>query len=236
LSEVDHLLPNYSEDSKRFEEIHSPEFSEPEKVILIREHIDYLRSLHNSQANTEMKIAGVLLIISLALCAMECSVSAFRLKEKDFPRKIQNDGSFSYDPCGDVWTKFEEYCYHVSGTKLTEKQAEQYCDQKMDANLAKINSQEENNFVLDLAHRHAPSAERVWIGLKWESRPKDFYWYDHSFPTFKNWAPGEPNGKAKEPCVLMYVGKYNQLPQWAAGYWNDINCEEKIAAVCKRLY
>lgn len=140
------------------------------------------------------------------------------------------------DPCGDVWTKFEEYCYHVSGKKLTEKQAEQYCDQKMDANLAKINSQEENNFVLDLAHRHAPSAERVWIGLKWESRPKDFYWYDHSFPTFKNWAPGEPNGKAKEPCVLMYVGKYNQLPQWAAGYWNDINCEEKIAAVCKRLY
>ena len=55
--------------------VHSPEFSEPEKVILIREHIDYLRSLHNSQANTEMKIAGVLLIISLALCAMECSVS-----------------------------------------------------------------------------------------------------------------------------------------------------------------
>ena len=140
------------------------------------------------------------------------------------------------DPCGDVWTKFEEYCYHVSGETLTEKQAEQYCDQKMDANLAKINSQEENNFVLDLAHRHAPSAERVWIGLKWESRPKDFYWYDHSFPTFKNWAPGEPNGNAKEPCVLMYVGKYNKLPQWGAGYWNDINCEEKIAAVCKRLY
>ena len=57
--------------------VHSFKFSksEPEKVILIREQIDYLRSIHNSQANTDMKIAGVLPIFILALCAMECSVS-----------------------------------------------------------------------------------------------------------------------------------------------------------------
>ena len=140
------------------------------------------------------------------------------------------------DPCGDVWTKFEEYCYHVSGETLTEQQAEQYCDKKMDANLAKINSQEENNFVLDLAHKHAPSAKQVWIGLKWENGPKDYYWYDHSFPTFKNWAPGEPNGKAKEPCAILFVGQYQLLPQRGAGYWNDVTCGGKIPAVCKRLY
>ena len=140
------------------------------------------------------------------------------------------------DPCGDVWTKFEEYCYHVSGETFTEQQAEQYCDQKMDANLAKINSQEENNFVLDLAHKHAPSAKKVWIGLKWENGPKDYYWYDHSFPTFKNWAPDEPNGKANEPCAELYVGQYQLLPQRGAGYWNDAPCGGKIPAVCKRLY
>ena len=57
--------------------VHSFTFSksEPEKVILIRDQIDYLRSIHNSQANTDMKIAGVLPIFILALCAMECSVS-----------------------------------------------------------------------------------------------------------------------------------------------------------------
>lgn len=177
-------------------------------------------------------------ILSRLLTAGNFMLEMSPLERRSLSFNDVNSFNSFLDPCGDVWTKFEEYCYHVSGETLTEKQAEQYCDQKMDANLAKINSQEENNFVLDLAHRHAPSAERVWIGLKWEELPKDsdFYWYDHSFPTFKNWAPGEPNGNAKEPCVLMYVGKYNKLPQWGAGYWNDINCEEKIAAVCKRLY
>ena len=57
--------------------VHSSKFSksEPERVILIRKQIDYIRSIHNSHTNTEMKFAGVLLIFILALCAMECSVS-----------------------------------------------------------------------------------------------------------------------------------------------------------------
>ena len=140
------------------------------------------------------------------------------------------------DPCGDVWTKFEEYCYHVNAAKLTEGEAQQYCDKEMDANLVKINSQEENNFVLDLVNKHAPSAATVWIGLKWESSPKDFYWYDHSVPTFKNWAPGEPNGKANEPCAEIFVGRDANLPQRASGYWNDVGCHVQLGAVCKRLY
>lgn len=140
------------------------------------------------------------------------------------------------DPCGDDWTKFDEYCYHVSGEMTTEDAAQQYCDKEMDANLAKINSQEENNFVLDLANRHAPSAAQVWIGLKWENGPKDFYWYDHSVPTFKYWAPDEPNGKAGEPCVEMFVGRDQNLPRRASGYWNDALCNLQRVAVCKRLY
>ena len=80
------------------------------------------------------------------------------------------------DPCGVGWTKFEEYCHHVSAKEKTADEAQhiEYCDEKMDANLAKINSQEEDNFVLALANRHAPSATRVWIGLKWQNHPKDF--------------------------------------------------------------
>ncbi|XP_067053754.1 lithostathine-1-like [Acropora muricata] len=197
-----------------------------------------------------MKIAGVLPVIFLVLCAIECSVSAFRRKGKDFARKIQNDGSFfnedpgileniekAVDPCGDVWTKFEEYCYHVGAKIMTEEQAQQYCDQEMDANLAKINSKEENNFVLDVAKRHAPSAKKVWIGMKWVNSARNYYWYDNSVPTFTNWAPGEPNGKVKEPCVAMYIGQYELLPVKAAGYWNDEVCDAPhIAAVCKRLY
>jgi len=83
----------------------------------------------------------------------------------------------------------------VSGEKMTEKEAQQCCDQKMDANIVKINSQEETNFVLDLVNGHAPSATQLWIGLKWENSPKDCYWYDHSVLTFKNWAANEPMEK-----------------------------------------
>lgn len=104
----------------------------------------------------------------------------------------------------------------------------------MNANLAKINSKEENNFVLDVANRHAPSAKRVWIGMKWENSTKNYYWYDNSVPTFTNW---EPNGKVNEPCVVMYIEQYDSLPSRAAGYWNDVPCEtQHIPAVCKRLY
>ena len=152
---------------------------------------------------------------------------------------FNNVNSFNsfLDPCGDVWTKFEEYCYHVGAKIMTEEQAQQYCDQEMDANLAKINSKEENNFVLDVANRHAPSAKKVWIGMKWENSARNYYWYDNSVPTFTNWAPGEPNGKVKEPCVAMYIEKYELLPVMAAGYWNDEVCDAPyIAAVCKRLY
>ena len=141
------------------------------------------------------------------------------------------------DPCGDVWTKFEEYCYHVGGEKMTEERAQQYCDKEMDANLAKINSKEENDFVLDVAKRHAPSTKSVWIGLKWQSSAKNYYWYDNSVPAFTNWAPGEPSGKAKEPCVVMFTGQYDLLPIRAAGYWNDVSCDAThLPAVCKRLY
>ena len=141
------------------------------------------------------------------------------------------------DPCGDVWTKFEEYCYHVGAKKMTEEQAQQYCDQEMDANLAKINSKEENDFVLEVAKRHAPSTKGVWIGLKWQSSAKHYYWYDNSAPTFTSWPPPQPFEKAREPCVVMLTGQYELLPIGAAGFWQHVSCDAPhFPAMCKKLY
>jgi len=102
----------------------------------------------------------------------------------------------------------------------------------------KINSAEENEFVLNLVTKKAPSLKQVWIGLKWSS--KDFYWHDHSVPVYTNWAPNEPNGKAKEPCGMMWLsGHSNALPIRAAGYWNDTLCRVVSGfhngIVCERL-
>jgi len=44
----------------------------------------------------------------------------------------------------------------------------------------KINSPEENEFVLKLVRQQAKSIKQVCIGLNWDSIA--FYWYDHSVP------------------------------------------------------
>ena len=102
-------------------------------------------------------------------------------------------------------------------------EAQAYCE-SWDANLVKINNAEENNFVMNLINE--ASLKMVWIGLK-----AALYWYDSSDPVYTNWASGEPNGQAREPCGSMY-GTYD-----ATGFWNDVPCSgvSDIGLVCKRL-
>jgi len=107
-------------------------------------------------------------------------------------------------------------------------QAQAYC-LTLRGELVKINSAEENEFVLALARKEASSKSNVWIGLKWNSGKNAFLWSDHSVPVYANWAPGEPNGKAAEPCGHIYTG----FPG-LTGYWNDISCGPR-GFVCKRL-
>ena len=140
-------------------------------------------------------------------------------------------------PCPDGWTRFEHYCYLVSSSINTWDQAQKHC-QSLGAGLVKINSPEENEFVLNLVAKESPSLKQVWIGLHWYSGA--FYWYDVSVPLYKNWAPNEPNGNKNEPCAQMFIdGRLDFLPTRAAGYWNDVSChgnpKAPIGLVCKRL-
>ena len=98
----------------------------------------------------------------------------------------------------------------------------------------KINSDEENEFVLNLVYKHAPSTRQVWIGLKWDAQVSKFIWADNALPKYTNWLRGEPNGKASEPCSNMWTGK----DHGANGYWNDLACLNRAypcGLVCKRL-
>ena len=97
----------------------------------------------------------------------------------------------------------------------------------------KINSKEENEFVLNLVNKLAPSLKQIWIGLEWDSRLKAFVWYDHSVPSFTKWAPLEPNGKAGEPFGLMWTG-YAGISVRASGDWNDV-AGGQFGLVCKKL-
>ena len=125
----------------------------------------------------------------------------------------------------------------MSSSIKTWDQAQAYCKGR-NAELVKINSAEENEFVLNLVNQRAPSLKQVWIGLKWDSSVRRFLWSDHSVTVFTNWAPHEPNGNAREPCGHMWTGHTGSLVR-ASGYWNDIRCGVEpslpCGLVCKRL-
>ena len=101
----------------------------------------------------------------------------------------------------------------------------------------RLNSAEENEFVLNLIQQRQPSLRIVWIDLKWDSSVKQFLWNDHSVPVYKNWAPNEPNGKANEPCGNMWIG--HNMSYRPSGTWNDRPCTNipsyPCGSVCKRL-
>ena len=102
----------------------------------------------------------------------------------------------------------------------------------------KINSKEENEFVLNLVNKLAPSLKQIWIGLEWDSRLKAFVWYDHSVPTFTKWSPNEPNGNGLEPCGNMWTGHEGSFTS-ASGDWNDLTCWHSglpCGLVCKRIF
>ena len=144
--------------------------------------------------------------------------------------------------CPEGWVFFDGFCYYARDTIKTWQEARDYCSE-MNADLAKITSQQENDFVLALARRDAPGVEQVWIGLLWHSRGADFWWSDLSVPVYRNWAPHEPNGHSNEPCGMMFTGKItDQRPETASGYWNDLKCSRDQAYhhwacgfVCKKL-
>ena len=107
-------------------------------------------------------------------------------------------------------------------------QAQAFC-QNVSGNLVKINSAEESEFLLNLVRNQALTVSRaVWIALNWNSTANDFYWTDHTPLVYKNWASGEPNGNAQEPCGEMYT---------TTSYWNDLACERQIngnGIICKK--
>ena len=136
-------------------------------------------------------------------------------------------------PCPSGWTHFKSYCYFVSSALKSWQAARTYCKSK-GGDLVKINSDEENEFVLNLVYKHAPSTKQVWIGLKWDAHLSKFEWADNALPKYTNWNPGEPNGQASEPCSNMWTGHAGG----SSGYWNDRPCLNRVfpcGLVCKRL-
>ncbi|KAL9973402.1 hypothetical protein ACROYT_G019858 [Oculina patagonica] len=159
-----------------------------------------------------MKMLAVVPLCIVALCFMGCASGA----------------------CPSGWSQFEEYCYLVNGNEQDWYSADEYCRSLGDGvELVKINSVEENEFVLQFVREEAPGAQSVFIGLLWDNKNRKWKWSDNSDPVFTNWNEGEPNGNANEPCAELYTDHESHGP--INGYWNDQECTYRNGLVCKKF-
>ncbi|XP_052414569.1 ladderlectin-like isoform X2 [Carassius gibelio] len=123
-------------------------------------------------------------------------------------------------PCQYGWTNFETRCYKFFSQLATWIEAERNCiDQH--ANLASVNKEEENSFLLGLL----PSpTTRCWIGVQDAVEEGEWLWSDGTNYDYDNWCTGEPNNLNVENC-----GEIN----WTSDEcWNDSTCTNPKGYIC----
>ena len=92
--------------------------------------------------------------------------------------------------------------------------------------LVKISSEEENNFVKDMAN-----SEETWIGLR-EVADGNFRWTDGSGLSFSklNYESTEPNGNTE--CVMSSYGNWT-IKSCSLPYYRKSICEQSKLKKCK---
>ena len=116
------------------------------------------------------------------------------------------------------WLEFENYCYKSVEEYQTWYEANDSCI-KLDANLASIHSEEENNFIISIMNYYYN-----WIGLHWDDN--EFKYTDRSEYDYSNWGAGEPSQNGA--CVYM---DHHTSDKW---YVITCNCRHYVNYVCKK--
>lgn len=126
--------------------------------------------------------------------------------------------------CPGGWVYHDGSCFHIIDTPTPEWRVARKKCQRMGADLAKITSDSENQFILDLIRdQKTVTHYGVWLGLLRRADNK-FYWGDDTPLTgFTDWAAGEPNNShGREKCAHK-IGKHGSW-SFKDGEWNDVPC------------
>ncbi|XP_044185198.1 lactose-binding lectin l-2-like [Acropora millepora] len=122
--------------------------------------------------------------------------------------------------CSTGWVQHGKSCYIVIDIPTAEWEAARRNCLKLGGDLAKITSEDENQFVYNLTGNQTYTPARgAWLGLHRKADDK-FYWTDGTLLAgYNKWAPGEPNKPSTERCGHLY-GKSHSRRQ----HWNDNSC------------
>ena len=107
-------------------------------------------------------------------------------------------------------------------------QANKTCE-SLNSHLVKIESLEENNFIVQLVNTSFPDLPgRIWIGTR-DFSQKPYNWTDGTNIIFSRWSGGEPNNGAIG-CGAMYI---NDRGRPNPGFWMDYYNHGRYRFVCK---
>ncbi|AWP01843.1 Lectin isoform 8 [Scophthalmus maximus] len=128
--------------------------------------------------------------------------------------------------CPVDWKLFGDHCFHLVSRQMTWVDAQKNCE-TLDANLASIQSIEEQMFVKSFIQLHAGENEEVWIGGSDCQQEFVFFWIDGASFKFTNWCPKEPDNSGKnQHCIQFNYG--------AEGCWDDVGCSSSRPSVCRK--
>ncbi|CAJ0952965.1 unnamed protein product, partial [Mesorhabditis belari] len=117
------------------------------------------------------------------------------LQSKNFDLETQIDRTMTFLDL-DGWSYLAKTAswYKVIDQGMTFDEAEAYCASRK-SHLVSIHSQEENDFVWELA-KTVDSLNWFWIGLKRNpNKGNAFEWTDGSSVDYMNWRSGEPDSR-----------------------------------------
>ncbi|XP_047377239.1 L-selectin-like [Sciurus carolinensis] len=118
----------------------------------------------------------------------------------------------------DCWT------YHYSEKLMNWESARKFCQERYTDLVAIQNKRE-----IEYLEKTVPfNRHYYWIGIR--KIGNTWTWVGTNKPLTKeaeNWGPGEPNNRAKEDCVEIYIKRMTN-----GGKWNDEACYKQKAALC----
>ncbi|XP_072042584.1 C-type mannose receptor 2-like [Amphiura filiformis] len=133
--------------------------------------------------------------------------------------------------CLEGWKEFNNTCYLFEHNidYVSYVNAKRKCDH-LDAQLAVIHSQEEQDFLAGNIHVDPnDNWHYYYIGLHDTEIEGQFEWVDGTPLDFIAWNPGEPNnaaGHVGEDCVGLWP--------WRGGTWNDFPCSKLCSYICEK--
>ncbi|KAF0307817.1 Macrophage mannose receptor 1 [Amphibalanus amphitrite] len=154
-----------------------------------------------------------------------------RCNRERLPGLCQLDACSPECPAG--WIPFESRCYRTVRVRRTLQQAAAVC-QRDGAHLASIQTQDENDFITNLAfkskgvnYRADPDAKHVWIGAARPDRRTAWSWSDCDRWSLSRWrrADGDDLSLTSGTCATLFID----------GRWQDYaNCtHSKYNSVCE---